>query len=156
NNLNQYLNPDRGTIEAWYKQNTDPVGYSYGVYRIFDGAYGLGSGIGLAVEAASGETLNFGLEFGGTYSGVSYNISAYNGTWIHVAGVWDRAGIAASGDKLRLYINGNVVAASGVASWGSVVGQQADIGGGNDGDIANKFAIDNLQVFDTALTDFSS
>ena len=24
-NLNQYLNPNRGTIECWYKQNEDPV-----------------------------------------------------------------------------------------------------------------------------------
>jgi len=36
-----------------------------------------------------------------------------------------------------------------------VVGTQADIGGGNDNNIAGKFAIDNLQVFNTAVTDFS-
>ena len=45
NNLNQYLNPNRGTIEVWYKQMSDPVGFSHGVYRIFDGSYGLGSGM---------------------------------------------------------------------------------------------------------------
>src|SRR5438067_2437641 len=47
NNVNQFLNPDRGTISVWYKQNADPVGFSYGVYRLFDGSYGLGTGIGL-------------------------------------------------------------------------------------------------------------
>jgi hypothetical protein len=36
-----------------------------------------------------------------------------------------------------------------------VVGLQADIGGGNDGGIAGEFAVDNLQVYDTAVTDFS-
>jgi Concanavalin A-like lectin/glucanases superfamily/PEP-CTERM motif len=154
NNLNQYLNPDHGTIEAWYKQNENPVGFSYGVYRIFDGSYGLGAGIGLDSEAAS-PGLNFGLSFGGASSGVSYDITAFNGTWIHVAGVWDRAGIAGSNDKIRLYINGNLVAANTTGGWGTAVGQQADIGGGNDGGIAGKFAVDNLQVFDTALTDFS-
>ena len=33
------------------------------------------------------------MDFGGTPSFVSYNISPYNGTWIHLAGVWDRNGI---------------------------------------------------------------
>jgi hypothetical protein len=156
NNLNQYLSPDHGTIEVWYKQNSDPVGFSHGVYRIFDGSYGLGSGISFDSETVPNTALYFGMDFGGTYSGVSYDISAFNGTWIHLAGVWDRAGIAGSGDKIRLYLNGNLVAATTVATWGSVVGQQADIGGGNDADIANQFAIDNLQVYDSAQTDFSN
>jgi hypothetical protein len=154
NNVNNYLSPDRGTISVWFKQNASPVGFSYGVYRIFDGAYGLGTGIGLASEASTG-MLGFGMDFGGSYSGVSSDISSYNGTWIHLGAVWDRAGINGSGDKIRLYINGNVAASTSDGSWGNVVGSQADIGGGNDQDIAGKFAIDNLQVFDTAMTDFS-
>ena len=154
NNLNNYLNPDRGTISVWFKQNASPVGFSYGVYRIFDGSYGLGAGIGLTSDAANG-MLNFGLDFGGTGSGVSYNINSYNGTWIHLGAIWDRAGIGGSGDKIRLYVNGNVAASSTVGSWGTTVGSQADIGGGNDANIAGKFAIDNLLVFDVAMTDFS-
>ncbi|HSU54839.1 MAG TPA: LamG-like jellyroll fold domain-containing protein [Candidatus Dormibacteraeota bacterium] len=155
NNLNNYLSPERGTISVWFKQNASPVGFAYGVYRIFDGAYGLGAGIGMDSDAATG-TLNFGMDFGGANTTISYNISSYNGTWIHLGGVWDRAGINGSGDKIRLYLNGNVVASSSVGSWGTAVGTQADIGGGNDQDIAGKFAMDNLQVFDTAVTDFSS
>jgi hypothetical protein len=73
-----------------------------------------------------------------------------------LAAVWDRAGIAGSSDTLRLYTNGVVAAASSVGGWGSTVGSQADIGGGNDGGIAGKFAIDNLQVFDSAETNFAS
>src|SRR5437016_1426753 len=157
NNLDQYLNPARGTIEVWYKQTEDPVAYSYGVYRIFDGSYGLGSGIRFTSETIPNTRLYFGGEFGGgTNSTLEYDISAFNGTWIHLAGVWDRDGIAGSPDKLRLYVNGNLTAASTVASWGNVVGPQADIGGGNDGNIANKFAVDNLKVFATALTNFST
>jgi hypothetical protein len=155
NNLNQYVSSERGTISIWFKQNEDPVGYSHGVYRLFDGSYGLGSGITLDSEVTPDPRLCFGLDFGGVYSGVAYNISSYNGTWIHVGAVWDRAGIAGSGDKLRLYINGSIAAASTLDGWGTTVGQQADIGGGNDGDIAGKFAVDNLQVFDNAVTDFS-
>jgi hypothetical protein len=113
NNVNNYLNADRGTISIWYKQNTDPVAFSYGVYRLFDGSYGLGSGIGLSTDADN-NALNFSVNFGGNQSLVSYNVSAYNGTWIHVGGVWDRTGIDGSLDKLRLYINGAVV---GTSQW---------------------------------------
>jgi len=156
-NVNQYLNPNRGTIEVWYKQNSDPVAFDHGVYRIFDGSYGLGSGIGLTSEIPSGPSplLYFGMDFGGTNSGVSYNISSFNGTWIHLAGVWDRNGIANTADKIRLYVNGSVVASTTIAGWGSTVGQLADIAGGNDNNIAGQFAVDNLKVYDTALTDFS-
>jgi Concanavalin A-like lectin/glucanases superfamily len=157
--VDQYLNPDRGTISVWYKQNTDPVGFDHGVYRIFDGSYGLGSGIGMVSETpfpSSGPpNLNFGMGFGGTYSGVSYNISPFNGTWVHLAGVWDRNGIDNSADKIRLYVNGDVVASTTIGGWGGVVGQYADIAGGNDQNIAGQFAIDNLKVYDIALTDFS-
>lgn len=155
-NLDHYLNPDHGTVEMWYLQQADPVSYSYGDYRLFDGSYGFSCGIGLSVDAAPSPALNFSVDFGGTASGVSCNLSAYNGTWIHVAAVWDRAGIAGSSDTLRLYTNGVVAAATSVGGWGSTVGPQADIGGGNDSGVAGKFAIDNLQVFDTAETNFAS
>ena len=155
-NLDQYLNPDHGTIEMWYQQQADPVSYSYGSYRLFDGSYGFEPGIGLSAQADPTPALYFSVAFGGTASGISCNLSAYNGTWVHVAAVWDRAGIAGSSDTLRLYTNGVVAAATSVGGWGSTVGSQADIGGGNDGGIAGKFAIDNLQVFNTAETNFAS
>jgi hypothetical protein len=152
--VDQLLNANRGTIDVWFKQNTNPVGFSHGVYRIFDGAYGLGPGIGLWSDS-SNNALNFDVAFGGTDVGVQANVSALNGSWIHLAGVWDRAGIGASLDKVRLYVNGSIAAASTSAAWGTVVGQLADIGGGNDQNIAGKFAVDNLKVFDTALTSVS-
>ena len=154
NNVHEHLNPNRGTIDVWFKQTQNPIEFSHGVYRIFDGAYGLGSGINFTSEAANGPALRFGMDFGGTYTGVSTNISALNGTWTHLAGVWDRDGIGGTDDTIRLYVNGQVVASTTVAGWGTTVGQRADIGGGNDADIAGKFAIDNLRVYDTALTNF--
>src|SRR5262245_54244116 len=112
----QYLNPDRGTISAWYKQNSDPIGFDHGVYRVFDGPYGLSTGIGLWSQASfpspGPPTFNFAMDFGGTISGVAYDISSFNGNWIHVAGVWDRSGIDSTTDTLRLYINGSVVAST--------------------------------------------
>lgn len=155
----QYLNPEQGTISVWYKQNSDPVNFDHGVYRLFDGPYGLSTGVGLWSQAsfpsAGPPLLYFGTSFGGATSQISYDISPLNGTWIHVAGVWDRNGIDNTTDTLRLYINGNVVASTTAAGWGTTVGQFADIAGGNDGNIANQFAIDNLKVYNVALTDFS-
>jgi hypothetical protein len=157
--VDQYLNPDRGTISVWYKQNSDPINFDHGVYRLFDGSYGLSSGIGMESQAsfpaAGPPMLYFGMDFGATYSGVSYNISPFNGTWIHVAGVWDRNGIDNTADTIRLYIDGNIVASTTSAGWGTTVGQLADIAGGNDQNIAGQFAIDNLKVYNVAVTDFS-
>jgi hypothetical protein len=157
--VDQYLNPDRGTISVWYKQNSNPVNFDHGVYRLFDGPYGLSTGIGLWTQSSfpspGPPTLNFGMDFGGTGAGVSYDSSSLNGPWIHVAGVWDRNGIDNTTDTLRLYINGNVVASTTSAGWGTTVGQFADIAGGNDQNIAGQFAIDNLKVYNVAITDFS-
>ena len=157
--LDQHLSSKRGTISMWYKQNSDPVNFDHGVYRLFDGPYGLGSGIGLWSQASfpspGPPLLYFGMSFGGAGTQVAYDISPLNGTWTHVAGVWDRAGIDNTADKLRLYINGNIVASTTNADWGTAVGQIADIAGGNDQNIAGQFAIDNLKVYNVAVTDFS-
>ena len=156
-NLDQHLNPNRGTVEVWYKQNAIPVAFEHGAYRIFDGGYGLGAGIHFWNDAnVNNPLLRFGVEFGGTYTGVQHNISPYTGSWIHLAGVWDRDGIAGSADTVRLYLNGSVIAASTAGGWGTTVGQRADIGGGNDAGAADKFALDNIKVYDTAVTDFSN
>lgn len=152
NNVNNYLNSERGAVEVWYKQVSNPVDYQNGIYRIFDGGFGRGSGIGL--ESVVGG-LTFNVYFGGNYTTVQHDISALNGTWVHVAGVWDRDGIAGSGDKVRLYVDGAIVAASADGGWGNIVGTEADIAGANDGNIAGQFFEDNLKVYDFALTDFS-
>lgn len=87
---------------------------------------------------------------------MTYNMSHLNGQWAHLAAVWDRAGIDGTSDKLRLYVNGQKVAATASATWGSAVGARADIAGGNDGNIAGQFYLDNLKIFNYARTDFSN
>jgi hypothetical protein len=150
--VNNHLNSERGAVEVWFKQMTTPVDYQNGIYRLFDGGFGFSSGIDLESYAGG---LRFSVYFGGEYTRIQHDISALNGSWIHVAGVWDRAGIGGSGDKMRLYVDGEVVASSASGTWGSTAGTQADIGGANDGDIAGQFYEDNLKVYDFALTDFS-
>lgn len=157
--VDQYLNPERGTISMWYKQNSDPVSFDHGVYRLFDGAYGLGAGVGLWSQASFPDPdpslLYFDLSFYGPDAYVTYNISPSNGNWIHVAGVWDRNGIDNTADTIRLYIDGNVVASTNHTLWGTTVGPLADIAGGNDQNIAGQFAVDNLKVYNVAVTNFS-
>lgn len=152
NGVNNYLNPERGAVEVWFKQNSTPVDNVNGIYRLFDGGFGRNSGIGL--ESVAGG-LSFSVYFGGAYTTVQNNISALNGNWLHVAGVWDRAGIDGSLDKVRLYLNGAVVAASTVGGWGTTVGTEADIAGANDYNVAGQFYEDNLKIYNFALTDFS-
>jgi hypothetical protein len=151
-NLDQLLDPNRGTIEVWYHQVLDPVDYDYSYYRIFGGAFGLGSGIGFVSYHDNG--LRFALAAGGTSSAVEYDITPLTGSWIHIAGVWDVNGIGGTSDKLRLYVNGQGVASTTSAGWGSTFGSQVDIGGGT-GHMDQQFYMDNLKVFDYAKTDFS-
>jgi alpha-tubulin suppressor-like RCC1 family protein len=150
-NLPQVINPNRGTIDVWFKQNSTPTPYVNGVIRIFDGAFGLNSGMNFH-SLPPPNNLEFGLAFGGTTTTVNYDITASNGTWLNLAGVWDNAGIGGSADKLRLFVNGQLVAANTNATWGTTVGPQADIAGGQDSSPAGQFLVDNLKVFNHALT----
>jgi hypothetical protein len=151
-NVDRYLSAEHGTVELWFKQLSTPVDYVNGIYRLFDGGFGRNSGIGLQSLAGG---LTFDVHFGGTTTSVQYPISGLNGSWIHVAGVWDRTGIDGSADTVRLYVDGAVVASSTEPSWGTTVGVEADIAGANDNDIAGQFFQDNLKVYDFAMTDFT-
>jgi len=124
-----------------------------GVYRIFDGPYGIGSGVSLYLMP---EGLSFGVGFGGQGRGASLPAAELtNREWIHLAGAWDRQGLDGSSETLRLYVNGKKVAAAKEKDWGTNAAGQADIAGGNDGRCAGKFFVDNLKIWNCAKTDFS-
>jgi uncharacterized membrane protein len=178
------LNPEHGAIEAWYRQASDPVPFAHNPHRIFGGAYSI-TGIDEANlfswdQFDSGNPrLHFSLFFNvepppftpphlvGVHSLVDgvegYRISQLNGSWIHVAGVWDRNGIAGTHDTIRLYVNGAVVATSQDSSWGSTTCDKrlagtdrcfTDVAGCND-TCADMFAVDELKVWDYAKTDYT-
>jgi hypothetical protein len=156
NNLPNLINAEHGTVECWYKQNADSVIYSCGVHRIFDGDWGLGSGINLDEHCLWPNQIRFSLVFGANQVAIySTNISQYNGSWIHVAAVWNRRGIAGTADTMRLYINGAVTASTTQSNWGTVVGPAADICGGMDNNNAHVFFVDNLKIWSNSKTDFS-
>jgi hypothetical protein len=178
------LNPEHGAVEVWYRQESDPVPFLHNPHRIFGGPYSL-TGIdevNLYSQDAfdSGDPrLHFSLFFGeepppftpphlvaarSLVDGVDgYPISALNGRWIHVAGVWDRNGIAGTADTVRLYVDGEVVAASHESDWGTTTCDRRlpgvdrcflDVVGCND-TCADTFAVDNLKVWGYAKADYS-
>lgn len=152
-NLENLLNPESGCIEAWYYQEEAPVAYAHGVYRIFDGPYGLGSGVSLYVMP---EGLSFSVGFGGQGRGVNVPVAQLpSREWLHVAGAWDRQGLDGSTETIRLYVNGRKVAAAGEKDWGTSAAGQADIAGSNDDRCAGKFRVDNLKIWNRARTSFS-
>jgi len=179
------LDPEHGAVEAWYRQASDPVPYRHNPHRIFGGPYSL-TGVD-EVQLFSQDRLDSGdprLHFSVFFDDEpppftqphvvaarsivdgrqGYVISALNGSWIHVAGVWDRRGIEGTADTVRLYVNGEVVAASGATDWGTTRcanrrpdGQWrclTDVAGCND-TCADTFAVDNLKLWNYAKTDFS-
>jgi hypothetical protein len=178
------LDPEQGAVEAWYRQASDPVPYRHNPHRIFGGPYSL-TGVD-EVQLFSQDRLDsgdprlhFSIFFGDepppfipahvvpvrslVDGRQGYPISTLNRSWIHVAGVWDRSGIAGSADKVRLYVNGEVVAASQSSSWGTTpcarrrpAGQWrcfTDVAGCND-TCANTFEVDNLKLWNYAKTDY--
>jgi len=179
------LSPERGAVEAWYRQASDPVPSRHNPHRIFGGPYSL-TGVDEVQlfsqdQLDSGDPrLHFSVFFGhepppftephvvAVRSLVDgrqgFPISALNGSWIHVAGAWDRSGIAGSADTLRLYVNGEVVAVSRARNWGTTpcanrrpAGQWrclTDVAGCND-TCVNAFAVDNLKLWNYAKTDYS-
>lgn len=157
------INSERGTVEAWFNEYQTPLPYEHNCYRIFDGPFGLGYSVWLHCDDYNGQPrLQFDVFMGGTQVSArsladgqpGYSMIGRENTWLHVAGVWDRSGIAGGLDCVRLYVNGLLVAANTANNWGTHVDQNADIAGGNDF-IAHCFAVDNLKIWRSAKTNFA-
>jgi hypothetical protein len=160
-NPSRVMNANQGRINVWVRVSADPVPYSYGIYRIFGGPYGLGENIALWVDAdPTAGRLHFGVGLMNPESRVEarsvttgllgVDISRFNGSWIRLQAEWDRSGIRGSAETLRLYVNGAKWASARRAGWSNFVGPVIDIGGGNDDGIARKFAVDDLTLYNTS------
>lgn len=167
NGMDSLLTPNQGAVELWYYQAAAPVAYQYNAYRLFDGAFGFDPGIGITIyedgDASNGGgriLFNLGngaeLVYAKDVNGdLGYDVSSLSGQWLHIAATWDSGGIGGSSDTMRVYLNNELVETSQTALAVSAFGTSADIAGGNDGDIAGKFFVDNLKLWDFAKTDFS-
>jgi len=147
------LNPEHGTIAVWYNEKERPVGFAHNMYRIFDGGFGLDSPV--SIQRVEDGGLRIEVRFGGPVNFLDTDFEQNLNEWLHIAGVWDRNGIDGTSDTVRLYVNGVQVGAIQSKSWGTGFNSnRADIAGGQDL-IENKFAIDNLVIYDYAKIDFS-
>jgi hypothetical protein len=175
------LNPEHGAVEVWYRQAKNPSPFKHDQYRIFGGGYSLVGVDEISLSSQSGPggpRLHLALFFGEepppytpahvvearslTDHKEGARISGSNGQWIHIAGVWDRNGIAGSSDTVRVYVNGQTVAASQDRSWGTTLCARRvsarpggacfiDVAGCND-KCARAFAVDDLKIWGYAKT----
>lgn len=155
--LRGVLNPERGTIAVWYREKERPVPYEHNNYLMFGGGFDLVPPVQLmnSNDGSRPQTLQFVIRFGGERTVLDALFTPPLNEWVHLAAVWDRRGIDGTPETVRLYVNGGRVSATTATAWGTGFdNNNVDIAGGNDL-IQDKFALDNIVVYDYAKTDFS-
>lgn len=156
------VDPESGSVEMWVKFYDIPRPYSHGVYGFVNVNHWRVSGIPHNVMVFAwhnnNSNLNFGLRFNGSEADVSFlNFNPAMDTPVHLACVWDREGIDGSGDYMRIYVDGQLVAANNTNnSWGNDntsgafrVAAPWDWNYGTD-----RYTVANLKVWDHAKTEF--
>lgn len=150
------INPEAGAIVAVYKATKVPVAYENGAYRIFDGAYGLYPGVALCIiGAVSGDPdiLSFSIGLGNPNVVIEIPIAdiIQLNRWYTITTIWNRSGIGGSDETMQVFVDTVKVGYSTQNTWGTTPGKSADIGGGNDADIAQSFYLDDIKVYSGAL-----
>ena len=145
----------QGTIELWYK----PVYASTdGTLRFITGGYGTPGPTGVTLHYIYWRDGKFYFQTAKNHlhqTATAVSFSA--GEWIHLAGVWDDAGINGGANRTQLYVNGVL---KGYYS-GAIVIVGAEWNGimnivGFSHTTASGYGVnDNIKVYDYAKTDFS-
>ncbi len=162
------FSPQAGTVEAWIMYPQDPIvsAYNYSMFGLVDGAYQhtdptIRNQVRYLIGDGASEELymlNVKLRFGSEVyvEAAGMDQVFHPGEWHHMGIVWDKDGIGGTSDCLQVYIDGAIACATSDNNWGSTpdVGNRHTIGKGegfNDGTPA--FAIDNIKIWDEAVTD---
>lgn len=161
------LNAERGTIEAWYFNRQELAPYVDNSHTLFgqmpDCAYEAGMMLYVNHPAFwSTARVTFAIKLCGSHVEVTSPVDGIAGAplvnalnqWLHFAAVWDRAGIAGTTDRVRLYVNGIQVARSTASNWGTTFGPVAAVAGAADWDLPYKFFVDEMKFWDAAKTTF--
>ena len=163
------VNLDRGTIEVIVRVLTPPLaGGPMNDIRLFDGPYGANSGLTLLIGDLLGNgqmRVCFAIKGPATAPGGvvqahsnedgqhGADITGQIDTWLHIAAIWDRAGIAGSPDRMRIYVNGQLRATEDLSNWVTTLGPVFDIGG-STGEPLGRYLIDDVKLYDGAKTAF--
>lgn len=149
--------PERGTVEMWAEFYEPPVPGQYGVYGFVNSAHWTHNVVAFYWHNADSK-FEMTLGFNGTVRGVSMTgFSPPLNEPVHLAFVWDRGGIDGSGDYMRVYVDGNVIATNTIENdWGTDnssgnfrVGAPWDSNYSTD-----RYSLDNIKVWDHAKTNF--
>ncbi|MBI4979475.1 MAG: PKD domain-containing protein [Spirochaetes bacterium] len=161
----QVLNAEIGTIEMWVKIADDPEAYTHGAYWLWNGPYNpnaaFGANLYFCDPAFDNQWLAGSVDFNGASVAISYtptnvrNAHGFLNQWLHVALVWNRTGIGGTSDRLRIYLNGTIVAATNTSTWGTTTSGEVWMGSSIDFADANKLWIDNVKAFRIAKTNFA-
>lgn len=149
------LNSEAGTVEMWAIFYYDPVAFQHGVYGFVNNGY-FTITIPIRFYWHNPNRLYAEVSFGGTRIGTGFDtFDPPLNEPVHLAMVWDRNGIGASGHTLEIYVDGAQVAATNASGWGTTTPGYLRIGTGWDSSYqTDRFAVDNVIVYDRATTDF--
>ncbi len=163
------LNPERGTIEAWWFNRQELAPYVNNAHTLFgqmpDCSYEAGMLLYVNHPAFwSTARVSFMIKLCGATVEVTSPVDGIAGAplvnalnqWLHFAAVWDRAGIAGTTDRVRLYVNGQIVAKSTASTWGTTFGPVAAVAGAADWDLPYKYFVDEMKFWDAAKTTFDT
>ncbi len=151
------VDPEKGCFEMWTKFYAAPVAYNYGVYGFVNVAHWSHNVIA-AYWHNSSSRLAFDLTFNGTTYGAGLeSFDPPLDTPVHLAFVWDRNGIDGSGDYIRIYVDGVMIASNSADnSWGTDnssgnfrVAAPWDSNFGTD-----RYSVDNIKIWNYAKISF--
>ncbi len=157
---------DAGTIELWINSKVpEPVPYVYGVFGLIGTPYNTDFGVPACdVELLWGDTVTgigfWGwIGFGSAYAYTDWESTQFvatPGVPFHVALVWDVRGIDGTAETIRVYRDGVAVTSSTMTWDGTVTpARPLVLGYGPDMEAYDKFIVDNIKIWDGAVTDFS-
>ncbi len=152
------LNPEAGCIEMWTKFYEAPVANNYGVYGLVNVAHWNHAPVSLYWHN-SGSDLSGTIGFGPiNYIATLHGFNPAFNTPVHIAFAWDRNGIDGTGDYLRLYVDGVIVATNTTDNtWGTDTSGHFRVAAPWDNSFAtDRYSVDNIKVWDYAKTDFAN
>ena len=152
------VDPEKGTVEMWAEFYGPPVAYSHGVYGFVNTGHWTHNVVAFYWHNVDSK-IDMTLQFNGTIRGATFTgFSPPLDEPVHLAFVWDRNGIAGTGDYMRIYVDGVVVATNTTQNdWGTdnTSGNFRVAAPWDTSYATDRYSVDNVKVWNSAKTYFS-